>query len=143
MKKDSIGLAMITRDCAETLQQCLLSVYGLFDQVVIVDTGSVDNTVAVAKKFDAEVYHFQWVDDFAAARNESFNRLKTEWAFWIDSDDVIVGREYLEDMLQKCTEQNLRGVVLEYLYAFDSVGERFLAYRSCDSAWASGFSRSD
>ena len=127
MKKDSIGLAMITRDCAETLQQCLLSVYGLFDQVVIVDTGSVDNTVAVAKKFDAEVYHFQWVDDFAAARNESFNRLKTEWAFWIDSDDVIVGREYLEDMLQKCTEQNLRGVVLEYLYAFDSVGERFLA----------------
>ena len=126
MKKDSVGLAMIVRDCEETLNQCLLSVHELFDQLVIVDTGSKDGTVEIAKKFGAEISHFTWIDDFSAARNESFSKLKTEWAFWLDSDDILVGREYLEDMLQKCIGQKLEGVVLEYLYAFDGVGEKIL-----------------
>ena len=126
MRKGSVGLAMIVKNCAETLEQCLRSVHRLFDQVVVVDTGSTDNTIEVAKAFGAEVSSFPWIDDFSAARNESFSKLTTEYCFWLDDDDVLVGREYLEDMLQKCIEQNLDGAVLEYLYAFDGVGEKLL-----------------
>ena len=123
----SVGLAMIVRDCADTLPVALKSVEGLFEQVVVVDTGSVDSTVDVARSFGAEIHHFPWIDDFSAARNFSFDQLKTEWAFWIDADDCLIGREYFDEMVKRCEENVLDGVLLEYLYSLDAVGRAELA----------------
>ena len=80
----SVGLAMIVRDAEDTLGVCLKSVAGLFDDVVVVDTGSIDNTVKIAESAGARVSHFTWINDFSAARNYSFSLLNTEWAFWLD-----------------------------------------------------------
>ncbi len=60
---------MIVRDEQENLPRCLGSVAGLFDEIVVVDTGSRDRTREIAREFGARVFDFVWVDDFAAARN--------------------------------------------------------------------------
>src|SRR5258708_29921147 len=72
-----------------TLPACLSSAQGLFDEIVIVDTGSTDRTVAIAREFGARVFDFVWVDDFAVARNAALARATGDYAFWLDADDVV------------------------------------------------------
>jgi glycosyltransferase involved in cell wall biosynthesis len=62
----------------------------LVDEVIVVDTGSTDRTVAVAEQMGARVFHFPWVDNFAAARNESLRHATGEWIFWMDADDRLM-----------------------------------------------------
>ncbi len=62
---------MIVKNEEEYLQECLESVEGVVDEIIVVDTGTTDRTVEIASQFDAEVHHISWNDDFAAARNES------------------------------------------------------------------------
>jgi len=78
---------MIVRDEQENLPHCLGSVAGLFDEIVVVDTGSKDRTPETAREFGARVFDFVWVDDFAAARNSA--RARGDYALWLDADDVI------------------------------------------------------
>ncbi|MDZ4262021.1 MAG: glycosyltransferase [Pseudomonadota bacterium] len=124
---DTVGLAMIVRDTADTLDVCLASVKGLFEQIVIVDTGSVDSTIDIARRYTDEVYSIPWTYDFAAARNVSWQYLQTDWKFWLDGDDILVGREYFDELVSKCAAQGLDGAILEYFYAFDAVGAKILA----------------
>ena len=62
---------------------------GLFDEIVVVDTGSTDRTREIAREFGARVFDFVWVDDFAAARNAALARATGDYAFWLDADDVV------------------------------------------------------
>lgn len=84
-----VSLTMIVRDEEANLPACLASAEGLFDEVVVVDTGSADRTAEVARSFGARVFDFVWVDDFAAARNAALARAAGDYAFWLDADDVI------------------------------------------------------
>ena len=68
----TLALAMIVKDEEKDLPALLESVKGVFDEIVIVDTGSTDGTKEIAKKYGAKVHDFPWIDDFAAARNFSF-----------------------------------------------------------------------
>ena len=87
--KPNISLCMIVRNEEANLSECLTCVDGLFDQKVVVDTGSTDGTKAIAEQLGAQVFDFTWVDDFAAARNESRRRATGDWVFWLDADDRI------------------------------------------------------
>ena len=73
----------------------------IFDEIVVVDTGSKDRTVEIARSFGAPVFEFPWVDDFAAARNEALSHATGDYAFWLDADDVVepVEREKLRALL--------------------------------------------
>jgi glycosyltransferase involved in cell wall biosynthesis len=88
-----VSLTMIVRDEQDHLSHCLESVRGLFDEIVVVDTGSRDRTIEIARSFGASVSEFVWVDDFAAARNASLARAMGDYAFWLDADDVVQPRE--------------------------------------------------
>ena len=66
-----ISLCMIARDEERFLARCLGSVRAIVDEIIVVDTGSTDGTLAIAAEFQASVYHMDWQDDFARARNES------------------------------------------------------------------------
>ncbi|MHB1558022.1 MAG: glycosyltransferase [Isosphaeraceae bacterium] len=92
---------MIVRDEERNLANCLESVRGIFDEIVVVDTGSVDRTVEIARSFGARVFDFVWVDDFAAARNAALARATGDYAFWLDADDVVepAEREKLAGLL--------------------------------------------
>ncbi|MDB5297291.1 MAG: wbbL 5 [Phycisphaerales bacterium] len=84
-----LSLCMIVRDAAGTLPACLAGIHEWVDEMVVVDTGSVDDTPAVAAAFGARVFRVPWQDSFAAGRNESFARARGRWLFWMDADDVI------------------------------------------------------
>ena len=77
----------------ENIPRLLKSVEGCFDQIVLVDTGSTDKSVEVAKSLGVQVEYFKWVDDFSAARNYSFSFSKSEFTMWLDLDDVLFNRE--------------------------------------------------
>lgn len=85
----TIGLCMIVRNEEENLPRCLNSVRGLVEETVIVDTGSTDNTIAVAKERGADVYYYQWDNSFANARNFALSKAKSEWVLLLDADEAL------------------------------------------------------
>jgi tetratricopeptide (TPR) repeat protein len=82
-----LSICMIVRDEARQLPGCLDSLTHLSAELIIVDTGSVDDTVEIANSYGAKVYHFDWVDDFSAARNESLIHTTGDWRLWLDADE--------------------------------------------------------
>ena len=88
-RRARISLTMIVRDEETNLPSCLTSVRGVFDEVIVVDTGSVNRTREVAREYGAKVFEFAWIDDFAAARNAALQHATGDYAFWLDADDVI------------------------------------------------------
>lgn len=80
---------MIVKDESQDLRQCLTSVQNLADQIVVVDTGSTDNTPFLAKEMGAEVYHFPWTNDFSEARNFALSKAQGDWIFVLDADEML------------------------------------------------------
>ncbi len=102
-RRHSVSLCMIVRDEAKNLAACLAPVHALFDEIVIVDTGSTDETREIARGFNARVIDFPWVDDFSAARNESLRQATGDYIFWLDADDRLDGKDIqeLEKLFQR------------------------------------------
>lgn len=89
-----LSIAMIVKDEAETLPECLASVAGLAGEVCLVDTGSSDGTAALAESLGARVRHFAWCDDFAAARNASLAMCTGDWILVLDADERIAKEDH-------------------------------------------------
>jgi glycosyltransferase involved in cell wall biosynthesis len=89
-KEASLSVCMIVRDEEGHLAGCLDSVQAIADQVVIIDTGSVDSTENIARQFGAEVYFSPWENDFAAARNVSLSYATGDWILWLDADERLM-----------------------------------------------------
>jgi tetratricopeptide (TPR) repeat protein len=85
----SLGLAMIVKDGAKTLRNCIASVAGVTDQIVIADTGSSDGSSQLARELGAEVFDVPWLDNFAQARNAAVRALSTDWALIMDDDEEL------------------------------------------------------
>jgi glycosyltransferase involved in cell wall biosynthesis len=87
MNKKTIGVAIIAKNESAMISRCLESVKGA-DQIVVVDTGSSDNTMEIARRYTSEVYDdFKWCDDFAQARNHVRSKMKTDFILSIDCDE--------------------------------------------------------
>ncbi|RMF02891.1 MAG: glycosyltransferase [Chloroflexi bacterium] len=89
----SVSLCMIVRNEEANLADCIRSAGDFAAEVIVVDTGSTDRTVEIAKSLGARVKHFEWVDDFAAARNESMKDAQGDWIFYLDADDRLSPEE--------------------------------------------------
>lgn len=142
-----IGLALIARDEQETIGTLLESVAGAFDRVVLIDTGSTDRTVEIfetwaaaeqaaqGEGFTFNVAHFDWIDDFAAARNYADNLLlagsaddpgeKTypmvDWTCWADCDDELIGAQNLRQLAAQAAP-HIAAYMADYQYAHDQYG---------------------
>ena len=103
MIKKSISLCMIAKNEEKYIEQCLNSVNELVDEIVIVDTGSTDRTKEIAKKFNAKLFDFEWIDDFSAARNESLKHATKDWILVLDADEVIdkEAAKVIKDFIKK------------------------------------------
>ncbi|MGF6353290.1 tetratricopeptide (TPR) repeat protein [Paenibacillus sp. 4624] len=84
-----ISLCMIVKDEEEMLPRCLESVQGAVDEIIVVDTGSSDRSVAIAREYGASVVEFAWCDDFAAARNAGLERASGDWILFLDADEAL------------------------------------------------------
>lgn len=116
------SLTMIVRDEERNLPRCLDSVRGLFDEIIVVDTGSVDRTREIAASFGARVVDFTWVDDFSAARNAALDHATGDYAFWLDADDVMEPseRDKLKSLLNTLRPDKNEAYVLR---CFSDTGE--------------------
>lgn len=124
--RPKVSLCMIVRDEAGQLEQCLEGVVGLFDEVVIVDTGSRDATLQIAARYARCVVPFPWCDDFAAARNESLRHASGDWIFWLDADDrlapdQVAKLKFLLDSLDDQPRAYLMDTVCPARYACEGV----------------------
>ena len=98
----TLSLCMITRNEGLLLENCLNSVKGLVDEIIIVDTGSTDNTKEIAGKFTGKIFDFEWNDDFAAARNESIKHAASDWILILDADEELDenGKEKIKEAIR-------------------------------------------
>ncbi|HEY9900169.1 MAG TPA: glycosyltransferase [Pantanalinema sp.] len=90
MSAPTLALCMIVRDEEAYLEDCLASVRGVVDEIVIVDTGSTDGTLAIAERHGARVSHFPWIGDFAAARNAGIEQVTSDWILVLDADERLL-----------------------------------------------------
>lgn len=88
-----LSLCMIVKNEEEFLPQCLESVKDIVDEIIIVDTGSTDNTVSIANSFGAKVLHHKWDNDFSKARNISLRHATGDWILVLDADECIAKRD--------------------------------------------------
>jgi glycosyltransferase involved in cell wall biosynthesis len=91
-----VSLTMIVRNEEQNLPRCLASVRGLFDEIVVVDTGSTDRTKDIAAGYGARIVDFAWIDDFSAARNFALANATGDYAIWLDADDVVEPSERIK-----------------------------------------------
>ncbi len=88
-EKPLISACMIVKDEEELLPNCLQSIRDVADEIIVVDTGSSDRTVEIAKSYGAKVYHHLWENDFSKHRNQSISYATGEWILIIDADEEL------------------------------------------------------
>ncbi|OAA83186.1 glycosyltransferase [Clostridium ljungdahlii] len=84
-----LSLCMIVKNEEESLRNCLAKAASFVDEIIVVDTGSKDNTQSIALEFTDKVYNFKWCNDFSKARNFSISRASNDWILVLDADEFI------------------------------------------------------
>lgn len=107
----------------EVIGRCLKSVHQVVDEIIIVDTGSTDRTKEICLEYTNKIFDFEWINDFAAARNFAFSYATMDYIFWLDSDDVLL----LEDCqklktLKELLDPAVDSVTMVYCLAQDKHG---------------------
>lgn len=125
----TLSVCMIVKNESKILARCLDSLEGIYDELVIVDTGSTDNTKQIAQKYTDKVYDFEWVDDFALARNTAFSYCTKDYIYSVDADEILddTNRKKLQ-ILKECMDPEIEIVQMYYtnqlehgsVYNFDS-----------------------
>lgn len=85
----TISLCMIVKNEETCIDNCLKSICNLIDEIIIVDTGSTDNTKEICKKYTDKIYDYDWNYDFGKARTYSFSFATCDYILWLDADDII------------------------------------------------------
>lgn len=103
-----ISACVITKNEEENIVRNINSYKDYVDEIIVVDTGSTDKTVGVAKSLGATVYHFEWVDDFASAKNYALDKATGEWIIFMDADEYIDKNtaSFLREKIQLYTSNN-------------------------------------
>jgi len=95
-----ISASMIVKNEENNLDRCIKSFYDIVDEIVIVDTGSTDDTKRIAKKYTDKIYDYTWEEDdglgnFSAARNYSLSKCSGDYILWMDADEELIHKTQL------------------------------------------------
>ncbi|UNK21168.1 glycosyltransferase [Paenibacillus sp. N3/727] len=139
----TISLCMIVRQEEGTLERLLQSVKDIVDEINIVDTGSTDRTKEIAYQFTDRVFDFQWIDDFAAARNFSFTKATKQYILWLDADDILQDQDRERfTVLKQMIRPSIDRITMPYNLSFDGEGNvntslrrNRLVRRDCNFQW--------
>ncbi len=96
----TFSLCMIVKNEEKVLGSCLASLSDIMDEIIIVDTGSSDNTKEIARRYTDKVFDFPWVDDFSLARNFAFEKATCDYIYSADADEILdeKNRKALRDL---------------------------------------------
>lgn len=124
----TVSLCMIVRDEEEVIGSCLDSTGDLVDEVIIVDTGSVDKTKEIASRYTSKIYDFKWINDFSAARNYSFSQATMDYIFWLDADDVLLKEDRAGfAKLKETVDSSVDVVMMKYVLSTGEDGKPTLS----------------
>lgn len=109
-----LSACYIVRNEADNLLETLPGIAGNVDELIVVDTGSTDNTVEVAASFGATVYAYPWNNDFAAARNYALAKCHGDWILFLDADERIPGElaDNIKTVIKRAEDNGKRGLLL-------------------------------
>jgi glycosyltransferase involved in cell wall biosynthesis len=116
-----ISAALIVKNEEQVLSRCLQSIQGSVDEIVVVDTGSMDRTRAIARQYTKCLYEYPWNKDFAAARQFAFARATGDWVFWIDADDIVQNAHQIRSSIQAAPPE-IKGFYWKYHVSHDTHG---------------------
>ena len=85
-----ISQCMIVKNEEANIEKALSWGRGILWEQIVVDTGSTDRTVELAEAMGAKIYHFDWIDDFAAAKNFAISKAEGDWVALLDADETFV-----------------------------------------------------
>ena len=125
----TISLCMIVKNEEDVLERCLNSIQDAVDEIIIVDTGSTDQTKEIADSFTDKVFDFKWVNDFSKARNYAFSKATKDYCMWLDADDVVLEQD--RNNLRKLKEEldpSIDIVLMKYHVGFNENGESNFSY---------------
>jgi FkbM family methyltransferase len=91
---NKLSMCLIAKNEEKFLEQCLRSVHGLASQIVLLDTGSTDRTIEIARQYGAEVHTLAWADDFSAARNAALAHATGDWILMLDADEELPAEQH-------------------------------------------------
>ncbi|WP_026766471.1 glycosyltransferase family 2 protein [Selenomonas ruminantium] len=116
-----ISACYIVKDEADNLQKSLMSLYESVDEIIVIDTGSQDNSKEIAKQYGARVYEFPWQDDFSAPRNFALEKASGDWIVFIDADEYFTEdtASNLRLLIKRYHEIGKRGGLLIHRYDID------------------------
>lgn len=125
-QKRTISLCMIVKDEEKFLPACLDSVKPFIDEIIIVDTGSKDQTVNIAQQYGAKVFHIPWENDFAKARNVSLEHATSDWVLHLDADEQLESQdiEMLLSFIASDTAEAYFCLIINHLY--ESTGDKMV-----------------
>jgi len=128
-----VSAVMIVKNEEQYLRECLASIQGAVDEIVVVDTGSTDSTREIARGMGAKVVEWEWTDDFAAARNVSLDHATGDWALWLDADErLAAGQAGLLRYLVEAAEPRVGGYMVNIRNFLQShPGSEVCWHRAC------------
>ena len=92
-KRLRLSQCMIVKNEEKNIRQALGWARGIAFEQIVVDTGSSDRTVEIAEEMGAKVYHFEWIDDFAAAKNYAIEQCSGDWIAFLDADEYLTEKD--------------------------------------------------
>lgn len=119
---------MIVKNEEDVIGRCLESVKDVFDEIIIVDTGSTDKTKAIVKKYTNNIYDFKWENDFSKARNYSFSKATMDYIMWLDADDVVDLKNVKKLIQLKESIKDVDGIMMKYIVDFDELNNPTFSY---------------
>ncbi|MCK4670408.1 MAG: glycosyltransferase [Nanoarchaeota archaeon] len=134
----TVSLCIITKDEEKYLPDCLEAAKSYVDEIVVVDTGSKDGTIDVAKKFGARVFTTEWQDDFSFAKNKALIHAKSDWILFLDADEVIETKDMVKirELVEKAEslDNGKKKIVAYVLNQINYTDETtFFGWKPCQS----------
>ena len=125
--KGTITLALIAKNEEKNINRLLDSVEGCFDEIVLVDTGSIDKTKQIALDRGCKVYDFVWVNSFCKARNFAFSKATCDYILWLDLDDCLSSKEAFIQW-KKYAMEHAECFFATYHYALDKEKKPIISF---------------
>jgi len=113
-----LSACIITKNEEDNIAHCIQSIAPVVDEIIVVDTGSTDKTISIAKKFRAKTFSFSFSGDLAEARNFSIEKATNDWIFIIDADERIATQDYglIKSIIERDDVDGYRIIVRNYTY---------------------------
>ncbi len=116
-----LSACVITKNEEKNIPNWLNCMKAVADEIIVVDTGSTDNTVQIAKESGARLYHFKWINDFAAAKNYAIEQATGDWIMFLDADETFTqeARKVLRQEMERFNRDKSVACLLCRMYDID------------------------